>query len=119
MEFNQNLEIAMFVSCVVSSCIHFPVLRQEGQAEAEADDLLAARQNDALPPAETFPINKFKQLLKFFKSCVDYFICVNQEFEKKGKIKAVFIPPLSHQGVSRGGSIYQRTQRLLESRPRD
>ena len=120
MEFNQNLEIAMFVSCVVSSCIHFPVLRQEGEAEAGADDLLAARQDDALPPAETFPINKFKQLSKFFKSCVKYFICVNQEFEKKGKIKAVFIPPpLSHQGVSRGGSIYRQTQRLLESHPRD
>ena len=87
MEFNQNLEIAMFVSCVVSSCIHFPVLLQEGEAEAGADDLLAARQDNALPPAETFPINKFKQLLKFFKSCVEYFICVNQEFEKKGKIK--------------------------------
>ena len=107
MEFNQNLEIAMFVSCVLSSCIHFPVLRPELEAEAGANDLLAARQDDALPPAETFPINKFKQLLKFFKSCVEYFICVNQEFEKKGKIKAVFIPPpLSHQGVSRGGSIY-------------
>ena len=110
----------MFVSCFLSSCIHFPVLRPEREAEAGANDLLAASEDDALPPAETFPINKFKQLLKFFKSCVDYFICVNQEFEKKGKIKAVFIPPpLSHQGVSRGGSIYRRTQRLLESRPHD
>ena len=69
MEFNQNLEIAMFVSCVLSSCIHFPVLRPEQEAEAGANDLLAASEDDALPPAETFPINKFKQLLKFLVAC--------------------------------------------------
>ena len=62
MEFNQNLEIAMFESCVLSSCIHLPVLRPEREAEAGANDLLAASEDDALPPAETFPINKFKQL---------------------------------------------------------
>ena len=28
----------------------------------------------------------------FFKLCVEHFICVNQEFVKKGKIKAVFTP---------------------------
>ena len=51
MEFDQNLEIAMFVSCVVSSHIHFPILSPKLEAEAGADDLLAARKDDALPPA--------------------------------------------------------------------
>ena len=98
MEFNQNLEIAMFVSCVVSSCIHFPVLRQEGQAEAEANDLLAARQDDALPPAETFPINKFKQLLKSFKSCVNISFASIKNLKRKEKSRLYSYPPLVTKG---------------------
>ena len=33
MEFNKNPEIALFVSCISSSHIHFPVLRLEREVE--------------------------------------------------------------------------------------
>ena len=58
MECNQNH--VCFLRCAFS--YYFPVLRPERVAVAGADDLLTAREDDALPPAETFPINKFKQL---------------------------------------------------------
>ena len=57
---------------------------------------------DALPPAFVpagpFPVNKLKQLLKSFRSCVEHIICVNEEFEKKRKIKAVYTHPLVSHG---------------------
>ena len=39
MEFNSNPEIALFVSCILSSRIHFPVLRPEREVEEGADAL--------------------------------------------------------------------------------
>ena len=39
MEFNSNPEIALFVSCILSSRIHFPVLRPEREVKEGADAL--------------------------------------------------------------------------------
>ena len=50
MELNSNPEIALFVSFISSSHIHFPVLRPEREVEEGADALLVAREEDAFPP---------------------------------------------------------------------
>ena len=66
MEFNSNPEIALFVSCISSSRIHFPVLRPEREVEEGAVALLVAREEDAFPPAfvaaALFPKNKLRHL---------------------------------------------------------
>ena len=68
MEFNNNPEIALFVSCISSSRIHFPVLRPEREVEEGADALLVAREEDAFPPAfvaaALFPKSKLKHVFR-------------------------------------------------------
>ena len=68
MEFNSNPEIALFVSCISSSCIHFPVLRPEREVEEGAVALLVARKEDAFPPAfvaaALFLKNKLKHVFR-------------------------------------------------------
>ena len=68
MELNSNPEIALFVSFISSSHIHFPVLRPEREVEEGADALLVAREEDAFPPAfvaaELFPKSKLKHVFR-------------------------------------------------------
>ena len=67
MEFNSNPEIALFVSCISLSRIHFPVLRPEREVEEGAVALLVARK-DAFPPAfvaaALFLKNKLKHVFR-------------------------------------------------------
>ena len=68
MEFNSNPEIALFVSCISSSRVHFPVLCPEREVEEGAVALLVAREEDAFPPAfvaaALFLKNKLKHVFR-------------------------------------------------------